>query len=225
MSRNSRRAVAIAIAGVFAVAPLVSACAAGSHPQSAMPTQLVEGVNASAHQRLRPQRLRARPGARPAARPPAPPRRSTRGSSTTRPSPDRLIAVEAAGVAQSAEIAGGGLDLPPGRLVKTVQCSGAQPTAGRPSPRRGHATPSRPQEPGAPSRRPLAPGRRPHPSASGNAAPGSATPRRPPRAAPRAPGVARNASVVVLKGLAHEPVRRRDRTADAPLPAGRAWSR
>ncbi|MFI0355917.1 hypothetical protein [Actinomadura sp. 9N407] len=45
--RNSRRVVALAIAGAVAIAPVISGCGAGSNPQSAAPTQLTEGVNAS----------------------------------------------------------------------------------------------------------------------------------------------------------------------------------
>jgi copper(I)-binding protein len=44
--RNSRRVVALAIAGAVAIAPVISACGAGETPQTAAPTQLTEGVNA-----------------------------------------------------------------------------------------------------------------------------------------------------------------------------------
>ncbi|GAA3968252.1 hypothetical protein GCM10023085_58340 [Actinomadura viridis] len=47
MIRNSRRVVALAIAGAVAIAPVISGCGAGSEPQTAAPTQLTEGVNAS----------------------------------------------------------------------------------------------------------------------------------------------------------------------------------
>ncbi|MBO2454825.1 hypothetical protein J4573_47600 [Actinomadura barringtoniae] len=46
MTRNSRRVVALAIAGAVAFAPVISACGAGESPQTAAPTQLTEGVNA-----------------------------------------------------------------------------------------------------------------------------------------------------------------------------------
>ncbi|MBX6766685.1 MAG: hypothetical protein IRY90_05975, partial [Actinomadura rubrobrunea] len=39
--------VALAIAGAVAIAPVLSGCGAGSEPQTAAPTQLTEGVNAS----------------------------------------------------------------------------------------------------------------------------------------------------------------------------------
>ena len=126
MSRNSRRAAAIAVAGVFAVAPLVSACAAGQHPQSALPTQLAEGVNASAHQVdirntfiLGPQ-----PGQRLAAGSSAP----IYAWFVNNGPADRLVAAEAPGVAQSVQIAGGALDLPTGKLVNTVESPGAVPS-------------------------------------------------------------------------------------------------
>jgi copper(I)-binding protein len=186
VSRNSRRAVAI-IAGVLAVAPTVSACAAGQHPQSALPTQLAEGVNATANGvDVRNVFLLG----------PAPGQKLTAGSSAPlyawfvnkAPSPDRLIAVEASGVARSVEIAGGAVTLPPGRLVTTVQPPGAQATA-TPS-----ATPtvtkSRPAKPR--QRRTPTPGA----SAGVTATPGtSATPTTP--AAPAAP----QPSKVVLKDL------------------------
>ncbi|WP_345017029.1 hypothetical protein [Actinomadura keratinilytica] len=47
MIRDSRRVVALAIAGAVAIAPVISGCGAGSEPQTAAPTQLTEGVNAS----------------------------------------------------------------------------------------------------------------------------------------------------------------------------------
>ena len=136
MSRNSRRAAAIAVAGVFAVAPLVSACAAGQHPQSALPTQLAEGVNASAHQVdirntfiLGPQ-----PGQQLAAGGSAP----IYAWFVNNGPADRLVSVEAPGVAQSVQIAGGGFDLPAGKLVNTIESPGAaqpaQPPVQSPTP-------------------------------------------------------------------------------------------
>jgi copper(I)-binding protein len=126
VSRYSRRATAVA--GVFAVAPLVSACAAGQHPQSAMPTQLAEGVNASVHMvDIRNTFVLG----------PAPGQQLAAGTSAPlyawfvndSGAPDRLVAVEAPGVAQSVQIAGGAVDLPPGRLVNTVQQPGSAPAA------------------------------------------------------------------------------------------------
>jgi hypothetical protein len=49
VSRNSRRrTVALAFAGTLVlVTPAISACGAGTHPQTLLPTQFVEGVNVS----------------------------------------------------------------------------------------------------------------------------------------------------------------------------------
>ncbi len=205
MSRNNRRAVAIAVAGVFAVAPTVTACAAGRHPQTAMPSQLAEGVNASAHQIdvrnafvLGPE-----PGRRLAAGVDVPLYAWFVNHAST---PDRLVAVEASGVAQGVQITGGGLELTPGKLVTTAQGAVTPPTVtGRPIPGSpGTRTPKPGQTPSAPIRRPLAPGSA-SPSASGKAAPGSATPLPVPSSNTGAPGMKQgNASVVVLKGIAHE---------------------
>jgi hypothetical protein len=200
VSRNSRRPAAIAIAGVFAIAPLVSACAAGQHPQSAKPTQLAEGVNAVANGvYVRNVFLLG----------PAPGQQLTAGSSAPlyawfvnkALTPDRLIAVETSGVAQVAEIAGGAVNLPPGQLITTVQPPGTQAA---PS-----ATPSAPKTHAAkpPARR------TPKPGTSGTATPGTATPGTSATpstsATPGAPGAsttpaapaAPQPSKVVLKGL------------------------
>lgn len=200
MSRYSRRAVATAVAGVFAVAPLVSACAAGQHPQSVMPTQLAEGVNASVH--LVDIRNTFLLG-------PAPSQQLTAGSSAPlyawfvdqAGAPDRLVAVEAPGVAQSVQIAGGAVDLPPGRLVNTVQQPGSAP-ATAPTPPATAATPSpaaaKPKSRAAkPGRKPTvgrsaAPGTTPTPGTT--PAPGAAA--SPTQAAPPA-----DPSKVILQGL------------------------
>ncbi|WP_242908932.1 hypothetical protein [Actinomadura terrae] len=47
MIRNSRRVAVLAVAGAVAIAPVLSGCGAGSEPQTAAPTQLTEGVNAT----------------------------------------------------------------------------------------------------------------------------------------------------------------------------------
>ncbi|WP_329243779.1 hypothetical protein OG417_46580 [Actinoallomurus sp. NBC_01490] len=141
MSRNSRRALATAVVGVFAIAPLVTACAAGRHPQSAMPTQLAEGVNASVHA-LDVRNafvLGPAPGKKLAAGGDAP---LYAWFANNAASPDRLIAAEAPGVAQSVQIAGGALTLPPGRLVNTVEKPGTTPSSPASSP-----TPTPPKTP------------------------------------------------------------------------------
>ncbi|MFC5752246.1 hypothetical protein [Actinomadura rugatobispora] len=57
MIRNSRRVVALAIAGAVAIAPVISGCGAGSEPQSAAPTRLTEGVNASVPENAAPAQV------------------------------------------------------------------------------------------------------------------------------------------------------------------------
>jgi copper(I)-binding protein len=193
VSRNSRRAVATAVAGVFAAAPLVSGCAAGEHPQSALPTRLVEGVNASAHQvDIRNAFLLG----------PASGQRLAAGGSAplyawfvnNDPSPDRLVAAQAPGVAQSVEIAGGAVELPPTKLVNLVETAPAAPTTSPTptptpkTPKRRAAKPGR--SPNSPTRQPASPGT----SASGTPGAPAGTPSAP--AAPSAPS-----SKLILKGL------------------------
>ena len=188
MSRNSRRAVAI-VAGLFAVAPLVSACASGSHPQSALPTQLAEGVNVSVNGvDVRNAFVLG----------PLPGQRLTAGSSAPLyawfvnkgTGTDRLIAVEAAGVARSVEIAGGALTLPLGQLVTTVQPPSAQ------APPVPSSTPSTAPTP-AKSRTPKTPGKRPAKTPAPGASASATT-------QPSAPPVAPQPSKIVLKGLAKD---------------------
>jgi copper(I)-binding protein len=197
VSRNSRRAAAIAVAGVFAVAPLVSACAAGQHPQSALPTQLAEGVNASA--RLVDVRntfvLGPQSGQKLAAGASAP---LYAWFVNRAASPDRLVAVEAPGVAQSVEIAGGALDLPPSKLINTVEppaAAPATPTASA-SPT---ATPtpktSRPAKPGRTPAKPRTPGATGATGATGS----TGTPGAPATGTPAAPPA--TSSKLILKGL------------------------
>lgn len=186
MSRNSRRAVAI-VAGVFAVAPLVSACAAGTHPQSALPTQLAEGVNATANgvDVRNVFLLGPAPGQRLTAKSSAPLYAWFVNNAAT---PDRLIAVEAAGVARSVEIAGGAVNLPPGKLVATVQPPGTL----------APATPSATPTPS--SRTAKVPARRtPTPGASASGASSPAT-----TPSTLAPPVAPQPSKVVLVDLAKD---------------------
>lgn len=171
MSRNSRRAVAM-VAGVFAAAPLVSACAVGDHPQSAMPTQLAEGVNATANgiDVRNVFLLGPVPGQRLSAGSSAPLYAWFINKATT---PDRLVAVETSGVAQAAQIAGGALVLPPGRLVATAQPPGAQtvpsatPTAAK-SPTKPPKPPKSPKPPQSPN-----PPRSPKPPAGRTPKPGT----------------------------------------------------
>jgi copper(I)-binding protein len=118
VSRISRRAVAIT--GVLAIAPLVAACGAGMHPQTALPSQLTEGVNAEAGEVnvrnlfvLGPQ-----PGQRLLAHGDAPVYMAIVNTGST---PDRLVAVDAPGLAGAAQLATGAINLPPTALVTTNQ--------------------------------------------------------------------------------------------------------
>jgi copper(I)-binding protein len=193
VSRNSRRAVATAVAGVLSIAPLVTACAAGEHPQSALPTRLAEGVNASVHQvDIRNAFLLG----------PAPGQRLTAGGSAplyawfnnNAASPDRLIAAEAPGVARSVEIAGGAVTLPAGQLVGSVQSPGAQP-----SPSASPTAPVTPT-PTTTKHRAAKPGT-PQPSlsagTSASGAPGDTTPTTP--TSPSSPS-----SALILNGLMND---------------------
>lgn len=185
MSRNRRRAVAIVV-GALAVAPMVSACAAGQHPQTTLPTLLAEGTNASIGQVavrnvfvLGPE-----PGQRLLADGSAP-----LYASIVAKTPDRLVAVDAPGAARSVEIAGGGLDLPPDQLVSTNTAVSGPAAANQPTP---EATPSR---------KPGEPGTTPTPGAPGSATPTVGAQR------PGTPGGApaqQTASSVILKNLTKE---------------------
>jgi copper(I)-binding protein len=209
VSRNSCRA--ILVAGIFAVAPLVSACSTGRHPETMLPSQLSEGINASVHQvDIRNAFILG----------PEPGRRLAAGDSAPlyawfvnhASSPDRLLAVEAPGVAESVEIAGGALDLPPGKLVSTAQNAvmpvpGAT-TSGTPSPA---ATSHRTPAPGATAHRTPSPAATATRSATGTPAPGASSSAPPASGAPTSgmpvptPSAAgQNPSRVILKVLKRE---------------------
>ena len=215
MSRYRRRAVAIAV-GAIAVAPMVSACAAGRNPQTALPTQLVEGVNASRGDLairnvfvLGPE-----PGQRLPAGGAAPVYAWIVARGTV---PDRLVAVDAPGVAQTAEIAGGGLTLPPNTLVPTNLAASPRPAPAQPTPNvtpsaRPTAGPAKPNKP-AKTSKPNKPARttRKAKKAPGGAATASvsvtAAPATPPTGAPGATATgtpvqpADQGSAIVLKDL------------------------
>ena len=120
MIRNSRRMVAVAIAGVLAIVPAVSACGAGAEPESAAPTRLTEGVNVTTKNGVAVRDLFVlgpEPGGRLAAGSAATVYGSVINNSTDG-QPDRLIAVTAPGTAQTGRIEGGALNLPYQRLVR-----------------------------------------------------------------------------------------------------------
>ena len=117
MIRNSRRVVALAIAGAVAIAPVISACGAGETPQTAAPTQLTDGVNAHVPQEDKVSKIDIRNmfllG-------PAPDQSLAAGSSLplyatvinqVKGQPDRLVAVTSDAFSQS-KIAGGALVIP-----------------------------------------------------------------------------------------------------------------
>ncbi|MCO5993210.1 RAD23 family protein [Actinoallomurus rhizosphaericola] len=204
MSRNRRRAVAMAIAGAFAVAPLVSACGAGQHPQSVLPTRLTEGVNASVgHVDVRNAFVLG----------PDPGQRLPQGANAPfyayivdKAGSDRLVGVDAPGVAQSVQIAGGGIDLPSNQLISLNPQSGSRP-AGVPTPGTSPSgTPTPATSPGATatpgaSGSPGKAGKKAKPGKSGTATPQS-TPSSPAASASSPAGTTGAATpLVILSGL------------------------
>ena len=125
MIRNSRAVAAAAIAGTLTLVPAVSACGAGFSPQSALPTQLTEGVNISVPDMKIRNLFVLGPDL---GRTLAP------GSSVplygvllnTTGNPDRLVGMSAPGLAQSSRLPAGGVELPPGRLVSLDEVPGTQ---------------------------------------------------------------------------------------------------
>ncbi|GAA4634345.1 hypothetical protein GCM10023196_075500 [Actinoallomurus vinaceus] len=203
MSRNRRRTVAMAIAGAIAVAPAVSACAAGQHPQSVLPTRLTEGVNASVG-RVDVRNafvLGPEPGQRLPAGASAPFYAwiVVKGTSA-----DKLVGAEASGTAQSVEVANGGLTLPPNQLISTnPQATGEQPP-GAPAPAVSPSgSPSGTPTKGA-KKAPSKPGTTPGAPTVGS--PSGAPPAGSPAAGSPATGGTAAAATpsVVLKGLAKE---------------------
>ncbi|HEX2316665.1 MAG TPA: hypothetical protein VHJ17_23170, partial [Thermomonospora sp.] len=159
MIRNSRRVFAFTVAGAVAFAPVVSACGAGHTPQTAMPTQLTEGVNASVPEGAKRSEIDIRnlfvlgpkPGAT-AAPGEAVPLYGTLINQVPGRT-DRLVGVSSPAFGQ-AKIAGGAIVLPPsrpgagGQAVSLssapgaqqpgAQQPGAQPTGGQ-SPQAGRS--------------------------------------------------------------------------------------
>jgi copper(I)-binding protein len=112
--------VAAGIAGALAVIPAVSACGAGEDAQTSQPTQLTEGVNVTTKNGVAVRNLFVLG--------PPPGQKINPGSAATLyasvvndsadAQPDRLVGISAPGVAQAAQIQGGGIDLPYQRLVQ-----------------------------------------------------------------------------------------------------------
>lgn len=117
MIRNSRRVFALTVAGAVAFAPVMSGCAAGTTPQTAMPTQLTEGVNVSVPEGAARSEIDIR---NMLVLGPAPGATAAAGSSVplygtfinqVKGRADRLVSVTSPSFRQSL-IAGGGLVLP-----------------------------------------------------------------------------------------------------------------
>ena len=119
MIRYSRRMVAVAIAGAFAVTPAVAACGTGTDPETAKPTQLTEGVNVTTKNGLAVRNLFVLgppPGQQLAAQSTATVYAWVVNDSPDG-RPDRLVGLNAPGSAQQGQIQGGGIDLPYQKLV------------------------------------------------------------------------------------------------------------
>lgn len=120
MIRNSRRVVALAIAGAFTLAPAVSGCGAGRSPETASPSQLTEGVNVATDSGINIRNLFVlgpTPGHKLAAGTSAAVYAAVINDSRDGKA-DKLVAVSSPVFQQTAKITGGELDLPPGQLVR-----------------------------------------------------------------------------------------------------------
>lgn len=117
MIRNSRRLVALTVAGAVAIAPVISGCGAGREPESARPTQLTEGVNVSVPKDATPAQVDIRNMfvLGPAAGVKVPASGAVPLYATlinhVRGRPDKLVGVSSPAFGQ-ARLAGGGIALP-----------------------------------------------------------------------------------------------------------------
>lgn len=129
MSRNSRRrTAALAFAGTLVLAaPAMSACGAGTHPQTLLPTQFTEGVNVSMG--LVDVRNMFLLG-------PAPGQTLLTHSDiplygaivNNDPAGDQLVAIDTGGLAQSVAVKGNSLPLPSHQLVSLGTSNGTTTT-------------------------------------------------------------------------------------------------
>lgn len=226
MIRNSRRMVALAVAGAVAIAPVISGCGAGAEPQSAAPTQLTDGVNVSvpkdepgaAQIDLRNMFLLGpRPGE------PVSPGTSLAlygvMINQVKGRQDRLVSVGSP-LFGSARIDGGGLVLPPaaqdgtGSMVKLLgKASAPSPTpTGRRTRQPGATTPpgtASPAPTGAPATpEPTGPGATPEPTGPGATPEPTASPTSGNTAGPQGSGLpvapGGEQPLVVLTGLRQE---------------------
>ncbi|WP_344270602.1 copper chaperone PCu(A)C [Actinomadura napierensis] len=219
MIRNSRRVVALAVAGAVAIAPVISGCGAGEEPQTSAPTQLTEGVNASL------------PKNKPAAAQidirnlfvlgPKPGQTLAQGASAplyatiinqVKGRPDKLVSVASPSFSQ-VKIAGGGVVIPPAaasgegsavKLIGQTIAPGTEPSA-TPTGKKGKKSPGASATPSA-TGSPVTPG----PTGTGEAPGGnpsqesSNTPSAP-QQTPNVPEPAGGTGpLVVLTGLAQQ---------------------
>lgn len=129
MSRISRRrTAALAFAGTLVlVAPAISACGAGQHPQTLLPTQFVEGVNVSVG--LVAVRNMFLLGPAPGQTLPAGGNVPLYGAIVNgADAGDQLVAIDTNGVAQSVAVTGNSLPLPPHQLVPLGTSNGTTTT-------------------------------------------------------------------------------------------------
>jgi len=128
--RPRRHVAAMTVAGALLLAPALSACGAGETPQTAKPTQLTEGVNIQIPTDVKKPALVAIRNLF-VLGPPAG-SRITAGTSVpvyadlinNAPAADRLVSATSPTFSGGSEIGGGGVELPPGKLVPLSGTSG-----------------------------------------------------------------------------------------------------
>ncbi|MBA9003261.1 copper chaperone PCu(A)C [Thermomonospora cellulosilytica] len=137
MIRNSRRVFALTVAGAVAFAPVMSGCAAGHTPQTAMPTQLTEGINVTVPQGAKRSEIDIRnmfvlgPAAGATAAPGSAVPLYATLINQVQGRPDRLVSVTSPDVTR-VQIAGGAVALPAadqqgGQAVRLVTQPGQAP--------------------------------------------------------------------------------------------------
>lgn len=219
MIRNSRRVVALAVAGAVAIAPVISGCGAGEEPQTSAPTQLTEGVNTSV------------PSNKPAAAQiavrnlfvlgPKPGQTLPAGGAAplyatiinqVKGRPDKLISVSSPAFSQ-VNLQGGGVVIPAaapsgvGGAVKLIgqTIAPAGPASASPSPKKGKKSPGATETPGA-TGTPV----KPSPTGAGQVPSGnpsqtsSTTPSAPPQGATVPSPPTGTGPLVVLTGAAQQ---------------------
>jgi copper(I)-binding protein len=118
--RNSRRVSALALAGALTLAASVTGCGAGTHPETARPTQLTEGVNVSRtdlNVQIRNMFVLGPAEGASLQAGGSVPLYATLINSAPDGLPDRLVAVSSDVSGAPTVLPGGGLDLPAGQAV------------------------------------------------------------------------------------------------------------